>query len=90
MDHHAEVQYQCKSSSHHRAALRQDCKCSPDEWQHGKMVKHNSRSEAVMSSVPHSLQHFFLKRIMSDALEEHDEKVSIGGRNTTNLQFANT
>ena len=25
---------------------------------------------------------------MSDALEEHDWKVSIGGRNITNLQFA--
>ena len=25
---------------------------------------------------------------MSDALEEHDGKVSIGGRNTTNLRFA--
>ena len=25
---------------------------------------------------------------MSDALEEHDEKVSIGGRNITNLRFA--
>ena len=25
---------------------------------------------------------------MSDALEEHDGKVSIGGRNITNLQFA--
>ena len=25
---------------------------------------------------------------MSDALEEHDRKVSIGGRNITNLQFA--
>ena len=30
----------------------------------------------------------FLERIMSDALEEHDGKVSIGGRNTTNLRFA--
>ena len=30
----------------------------------------------------------FLERIMSDALEEHDGKVSIGGRNITNLQFA--
>ena len=29
-----------------------------------------------MSSVTHPLQHFFLKRIMSDALEEHDGKVS--------------
>ena len=30
----------------------------------------------------------FLERIMSDALEEHDGKVSIGGRNITNLRFA--
>ena len=28
------------------------------------------------------------ERIMSDALEEHDGKVSIGGRNITNLRFA--
>ena len=30
----------------------------------------------------------FLERIMSHALEEHDGKVSIGGRNITNLRFA--
>ena len=30
----------------------------------------------------------FLERIMSDALEEHDGKVSIGGRNITNLRVA--
>ena len=30
----------------------------------------------------------FLERIMSDALEEHDGKVSIGGRYITNLRFA--
>ena len=30
----------------------------------------------------------FLVRIMSDALEEHDGKVSIGGRNVTNRRFA--
>ena len=30
----------------------------------------------------------FLERIMSDALEDHDGKVSIGGRNITNLPFA--
>ena len=40
-----------------------------------------------MSSVTHPLQYFF-ERIMSDALEEHDGKVSIGGRNITNLRFA--
>ena len=29
-----------------------------------------------------------LERIMSDALDEHDGKVSIGGRNITDLRFA--
>ena len=32
---------------------------------------------------------FFLERIMADALEEHDEKLSIDVRNITNLRFAN-
>ena len=35
-----------------------------------------------------TLFNIFLVRIMSDALEEHDGKVSIGGRNITNLRFA--
>ena len=39
-----------------------------------------------MSSV--TLFNSFLERIMSDILEEHDGKVSIGGRNITNLWFA--
>ena len=34
-----------------------------------------------------TLFNIFLERIMSDALKEHDGKVSIGGRNT-NLRFA--
>ena len=34
------------------------------------------------------LVNIVLKRIMSDALEEHDGKVSICGRNITNLWFA--
>ena len=34
------------------------------------------------------LFNIFLLRIMSDALEEHDGKVSIGGRNIINLRFA--
>ena len=40
-----------------------------------------------LSSFTHLLQHFF-ERIMSDALEEHNGKVSIGGGTITNLQFA--
>ena len=35
-----------------------------------------------------TLFNIFLERIMSDALEEHDGKVSIGGRIITNLRFA--
>ena len=35
-----------------------------------------------------TLYNIFLERIMSDAQEEHDGKVSIGGRNITNLRFA--
>ena len=36
----------------------------------------------------HTLFNIFLERIMSDALEEHDGEVSIGGRKNTNLRFA--
>ena len=36
----------------------------------------------------HSLINMFLKPIMSDALVEHGRRVSIGGRNITNLEFA--
>ena len=35
-------------------------------------------------SLSPTLFNIFLKRIMSDALEEHDGKVSIGGRNINN------
>ena len=35
-----------------------------------------------------TLFNIFLERIMSDALEEYDGKVSIGGRDITNLRFA--
>ena len=35
-----------------------------------------------------TLFNIFLERIRSDALEEHDRKVSIGGGNITNLRFA--
>ena len=35
-----------------------------------------------------TLFNIFLERIMSDALEEHNGKISIGGRIVTNLRFA--
>ena len=64
----------------------QGYKCSQDELRHRRMVQNNSRCLAGMSSVTHS-SNFFLERIMSDALEEHDGKVRIGGRNITILWF---
>ena len=48
----------------------------------GELVHNNSRC-----SVTHPLN-FFLERIMSVALEEHDVTVSIRGRNITYLRFA--
>ena len=41
-----------------------------------------------ISSLSSTLFSMFLERIMPDGLEEHDEKVSIGGRNITRLRFA--
>ena len=46
-----------------------------------RMVQNKSRRKARMSSITHTLQHFFLERIIPDAPEEHDGNVSIGGRN---------
>ena len=43
------------------------------------------RQECLLSP---TLFNIFLEQIMSDALEEHDGKVSIGGRNITNVRFA--
>ena len=40
-----------------------------------------------MSTLTHPLQHI-LERIMTDALEDHEGTVSIGGRTITNLRFA--
>ena len=36
----------------------------------------------------HTLFNIFLEPIMSDALEEHDGRVGIGGRNITNFRVA--
>ena len=37
-----------------------------------------------------TLFNIFLERIMSDALEEHDGKFSMGGNNITNMRFPMT
>ena len=46
-----------------------------------------SQSKGRLSSVTHPFQHF-LERIMSDALGEHEGRVSIGGRNIISLQMS--
>ena len=48
------------------------------------MVQNNSLSQARIL-----FNNRFLERTMSDVLEEHDGKVSIGERTITNLQFSN-
>ena len=52
------------------------------------MVHNYSWSKAWKSFVNHPHQHFFFKRIMSDALEEFGRRVSIGRRTITNLELA--
>ena len=44
------------------------------------------RQGCLLSS---TLSNIFLERIMTDALEDHEGTVSIGGRTITNLRFAN-
>ena len=41
-----------------------------------------------MLFLTHPLQHCFFEKIISDALEEHDRKASMGGRPIANLRFA--
>ena len=48
----------------------------------------NTYNTAVTDTASAILFNIFLEQIMSDALEEHAGKVSIGGRNITNLRFA--
>ena len=43
------------------------------------------RKECLLSP---TLFNIFLERIMTDALENHEGTVSIGGRTVTNLRFA--
>ena len=40
-----------------------------------------------MSTLIHPLEHI-LERIMTDALEDHEDSVNIGGRAITNFRFA--
>ena len=57
--------------------------CSPLQQQHRTLVPNNS-----WSLPSPTLFDMFLERIMTDALEDHEGTVSIGGRTVTNLRFA--
>ena len=48
-------------------------------------IKFKVRQGCLLSP---TIRTIVLERILSDALEEHDGKVSIGSRNITNLRFA--
>ena len=83
--YHAEVQYQCKSSSHQLYD-----KVTSAVQMNGSIEESFRTTVGVRQGclLSHSLFNIFLEWIMSDALEEHDGRVSIGGRNITNLRFA--
>ena len=82
-----EVQYHCKSSSHHYAALRQGYKCNSDEKQHGRRFRTTVgvRQGCLLSS---TLFNTFLQELLTDALEEQGGKFDVGGRNFTTFRFA--
>ena len=85
MGHHADVQYQCKFSSLYdkaTSAVQMKMNGSIEEWFRTRV---GVRQGCLLSP---TLFNIFLERIMSDALEKHDGRVSIGGRNITNLRFA--
>ena len=50
--------------------------------------KNNSWNPTLGCLVSPTLFNIFLERIMTDALEDHEGTVSIGGRTITNLRFA--
>ena len=87
LDHHAEIHYQCKSSSriehlYDNAFSAVQMNGSKEEWFRTTI---GVRQGCLLSP---TLFNIFLERTMSDALEEHDGKVSIGRKTITNLRAA--
>ena len=76
MGHHAEVQYQSKSSSqlYDKATSAVQMDGSIGVWFRTSV---GVRQGCLLSR---TLLNIFLERIMSDALEEHGGNVSIGGK----------
>ena len=56
----------------------------PYFWDPYQITTVGVRQGYLISPTPFNI---FLERIVSDALEEHDGKVSIGGRTITNLRL---
>ena len=88
MGHQAEVQYQCKNLV--RTIEQLNNKATRAAQVTGSIGEWFRTTIGVRQGSPLSptLVNIFLERIISDALEEHVGKVSIGGRKITNLWFA--
>ena len=76
-----------KAYPSHQKSLWQGYWCGPLQRQHRRLVPNNIgvRQGCLLSP---TLFNIFLERIMTDALEDHEGTVSIGGRTITNLRFA--
>ena len=89
MGHHAEVQYQCKSLVRTIGQLY-DKATSAVQMNGGIGARFKTTVGVRQGCLLSLILVNILKRIMSDALEDHDRKVSICGRNITNLPFADS
>ena len=72
--------------SHQRSLCDQYC---PLQWQHRRLFFLTTVGVRQGCLLSPTVFNIFLERIMTDAFEDHEGTVSIGGRTITNLRFAN-
>ena len=87
IDRHADVQYQCKSGSHHETALRQGHKCSLNGLGHERMTLNSWRKDKDVFFHTTSST-FFSNRSCLVAVEEQYGMTNIDGKAITNLRFS--
>ena len=87
MGNYEEIEHQRQHHTSHWKSVWQGPECSPVQWQHRRMIQNCSRSSTRVS-LSQTFFNIFLERIMCEALDGHEGRVSIGGRLITNFRFA--